>query len=143
MSAIPRFLILAFALIAMIQVARADSIPETEAQSMREAIEAQLAAFSADDADKAFSFASESIQKTFGDAQRFIEVVKASYAVVYRPASVLFLKPERVADETVQGVQMTDEEGRLWLAAYRMQRQPDSSWRIDGCLLRLLKGSST
>ena len=65
-------------------------------------------------------------------------MVKASYPVVYRPASVLFLGPEQIDDEVMQGVQMSDDEGGLWLALYRMQRQPDDSWRIGGCILQSL-----
>jgi uncharacterized protein DUF4864 len=41
----------------------------------------------------------------------------------------------------VQGVEMSDEGDRLWLAVYRMQRQPDSTWRIGGCILKSLPGS--
>jgi hypothetical protein len=47
-------------------LAQADAIPRADAQAIRSVIEAQLAAFAADDAEKAFSFASEGIQKTFG-----------------------------------------------------------------------------
>jgi hypothetical protein len=117
------------------------AISEADAQSIRTVIEAQLAAFSADDAQAAFSFASDGIRKTFSTAENFLAMVKASYPVVYRPASVLFLDPEKVADEIMQGVEMSDDTDRLWLAIYRMQRQPDNTWRIDGCVLKSLPGS--
>ena len=117
------------------------SIPETDAQAIRSVIEAQLAAFSADDAEKAFSFASEGIRKTFATAEVFIAMVKLSYPVVYRPASVSFLDPEQIDDEVMQAVQMSDDDGVLWLALYRMQRQPDNSWRIGGCILKRSTGS--
>jgi len=38
-------------------------------------------------------------------------------------------------------VEMADEDDRLWLAIYRMQRQPDNSWRIDGCVLKSVEGT--
>jgi len=117
-------------------------IPEADAQAIRSVIEAQLAAFAADDAEKAFSFASEGIRQTFGTAQVFIAMVKLNYSVVYRPASVSFLDPEQVDDNVMQPVEMSDEDGTLWLALYRMQRQPDQSWRIGGCILKRLNGSS-
>ena len=117
-------------------------IPEADAQAIRSVIEAQLAAFAADDAEKAFSFASEGIRQTFATAQVFIAMVKLNYSVVYRPASVWFLDPEQVDDNVMQPVELSDEDGTLWLALYRMQRQPDKSWRIDGCILKRLNGSS-
>src|SRR4051812_41277878 len=73
-----------------------NAISEADAWSIRGIIEAQLAAFSADDAEVAFSFASDAIRKTFGTADKFLAMVKASYPVVYRPASVLFLDAEKV-----------------------------------------------
>ena len=112
-----------------------------DAEAIRSVIEAQLAAFAADDADAAFAFASEGIRKTFGTADNFLAMVKASYPVVYRPASVLFLDPEKIDDEIMQGVEMSDDTDRLWLAVYRMQRQTDNTWRIDGCVLKSLPGS--
>jgi hypothetical protein len=118
-------------------------VPDRDAQAIRAVIEAQLAAFSQDDAERAFSFASDSIQTMFGTPENFMTMVKTSYAVVYRPASVLFLELERLAEETHQAVHMSDGGGQMWLAIYRMQRQPDNSWRISGCVIRLMEGAST
>jgi hypothetical protein len=71
----------------------------------------------------------------FGTAAQFIRMVRGAYPVVYRPAAVLFLKPELAQDELVQPVHMTDQSGATWLALYRLQRQDDKSWRIGGCVL--------
>jgi hypothetical protein len=112
-----------------------DVLGEADARSIRTVIEAQLAAFAADDAQAAFAFASEGIQQTFGTPENFLAMVRASYPVVYRPATVRFLDPEQIGDEIVQAVEMADDKDRIWLALYRMQRQPDQSWRISGCVL--------
>ena len=70
----------------------------------------------------------------FGTPERFIAMVRAGYPVVYRagqrhlPASRV-----RVDGQLVQGVHLTDADGALWLAIYRLERQPDKSWRISGC----------
>jgi hypothetical protein len=118
-----------------------DIISQADAQSIRTVIENQLAAFADDDAEAAFAFASESIRTTFGTAAYFLAMVKARYPVVYRPSTVLFLDPQKVADEIMQSVEMADEDGRLWLALYRMERQPDNTWRINGCVLKSMPGS--
>jgi Domain of unknown function (DUF4864) len=144
MFALPRlFLPIAAALALSGAYAQTNKDSETVAQSIRTVIEAQLAAFAEDDADKAFSYASDNIRERFGTAENFIAMVKESYPVVYRPASVSFAKPEHIEGQTLQSVKMADDAGRLWLALYSMQRQPDSSWRINGCVLKMLKGSRT
>lgn len=108
-------------------------VSTAEAKSVRAVVEAQLKALAADDAEAAFSFAAPKIREMFGTPDNFIAMVRSGYPVVYRPSSVAFLKPERVADGIVQGVHLTDADGTLWLARYRLQRQPDKSWRISGC----------
>lgn len=113
--------------------AQAPSISAADARGVRAVIEAQLDAFAADDAPRAFSYAAPPIREMFGTAENFIAMVRQGYPVVYRPASVTFLKPEIIQGELIQSVQMTDAGGRIWLAVYQMQRQSDRSWRINGC----------
>jgi len=109
---------------------------DAHSREVRAIIEAQLAAFQSDDGEKAFSYASPSIREMFGTAERFMAMVRDGYPVVYRPASVAFLVPEVVDADLIQRVRMTDRTGAAWLAVYHMQRQPDRSWRINGCVIR-------
>jgi len=37
-------------------------------------------------------------------------------------------------------VRLTDAQGRAWIALYPMQRQPDGSWRTNGCQLARMPG---
>ena len=106
-----------------------------DARAMRQVIEAQLAAFQADNAEQAFSYASPSIRAQFGTADHFMAMVRGGYPVVYRPASVGFLLPHIAGSEVIQRVRMTDIAGVAWVAIYSMQRQPDRSWRINGCVV--------
>ena len=121
----------------------AGSVSASDAKRVRAVIEAQFAAFAAGDAKRAFSYAAPAIRQQFGSAERFVAMVQASYPVVYRPASVAFLAPEGAAGEVLQGVQLTDDAGRAWLALYHMQRQRDRSWRIAGCELVQSEGRYT
>ena len=115
--------------------ARADDVPSGWADKAREVVQAQLDAFAADDARRAFLLASPSARKHLGSPDNFINLVRRSYAVVYRPATVAFLKPEWIDGEVVLGVQMTDTRGGAWLATYRLERQPDGLFLIGGCEL--------
>src|SRR5436309_410635 len=71
-------------------------VSPAEAKAVRTVVQAQLKALAVDDAKAAFGFASPKIREMFGSADDFIEMVRRGYPVVYRPASVAFLKPERV-----------------------------------------------
>ena len=123
--------------------AQSHAIDAAEASAIRATIESQLAALAEDDATRAFGFASEDIQERFGSPQNFMEMVKRYYPAVYRPASAVFLAPELTGDEIIQVVRLTDTQGQLWMAVYRMQRQRDNTWRIGGCVVQGVEGSST
>ncbi len=111
------------------------AVADGDANDIRAVIEAQLAAFRADDAELAFSFASPAIRAKFGVAGYFMAMVRGAYPVVYRPESVSFLLAQIVDDDVIQRVRMTDRGGAAWLAIYRMQRQSDRQWRIDACVV--------
>ena len=120
--------------------ADAAEVSQGDARGARAVILAQFDAFSADDAKRAFSYATPKLREMFGTADRFIEVVRAAYPAVYRHETVAFLKPELAAGALVQGVHLTDAEGVLWLALYRLERQRDKSWRISACQLVAAQG---
>ena len=109
-------------------------------KAVQTVVQNQLAAFAKDDADKAFSYAAPELHKTIGSSAAFIAMVKNSYPVVYRPASVAFLKAEGSGDDVVQKVQMLDASGTSYLAVYSLQRQKDKTWRISGCAVVENKG---
>ena len=119
------------------------AVSPDDARAVREVIEAQLDAFRKDDAARAFSLATPGIRETFGSPENFMDMVRRSYAVVYRPKSVAFEAPVAIDGQVIQPVRMTDAEGRGWLAIYPMQRQPDGSWRTNGCQLGRLAGQAT
>src|SRR5437773_12547371 len=87
-----------------------DAVPPEDARAVRAVIEAQLDAFRRDDAARDFSLATPGIRATFGDAETFMEMVRKSYAVVYRPKSVGFETPLLVHGERVQPVRLPDAD---------------------------------
>ena len=123
--------------------ALAAEVSEAQAAKARAVVQAQLDAFAADDARKAFLLASPSARKHLGSPDNFINLVRKSYAVVYRPASVAFLKPQLMDGVLVLGVQMTDAQGAAWLATYQLERQPNGSFLIGGCELVANEGRYT
>ena len=143
--------LLVWALLAAGPAGAAD-LTERDAKAVRAVVEAQLQALAADDAVRAFSFASPAIRSQFGDAATFITMVRQGYPVLIRPAAIAFFQPEAVAGEVIQGVQVVqvvqvvqlrDATGRHWLATYQLQRQADQRWRINGCAVAPDAGKSS
>jgi len=121
----------------------AAEVSAVDARAARAVIEAQLAAFAADDAERAFSFAAPAIRDSFGSADRFMAMVRKGYPVVYRPTSVRFLDPVLEGEALLQRVRMTDDTGAAWMVVYELQRQADRSWRIAACVAARSEGLST
>ena len=119
------------------------ALTAADASAVREVIEAQLDAFQKDDAQRAFSYATSGIREAFRTPENFLEMVRTSYPVVYRPRTVTFEAPQWIDDVLVQPVRLTDADGRTWVALYPMQREPDGTWRINGCQLARLAGQET
>ena len=120
--------------------AHAQALTSADEKNVRAVVEGQLAAFAKDDATKAFSFAAPNVREAVGNAPDFLTMVRRDYPVVYRPASVAFLKVEGKDGDALQRVQMLDASGNSWLALYSLARQKDKSWRITGCVVVENKG---
>ena len=118
------------------------AVSAAQTSAVQALVRAQLDAFASDDAPRAFSYAAASIQQMFGTAEQFVQMVRSSYPVVYRPASVTFLTPKSDGATIVQPVHMTDSQGGSWIALYRVQQLADKSWRIAGCVLVPNSGQS-
>jgi hypothetical protein len=106
-----------------------------DAEAIRQVIAAQMAAFQRDDGPGAYAFASPTIQRKFGNADIFMEMVRTGYAAVYRPQAVEFRDLRLENGLLYQEVFVVGPDGRPALAVYEMQRQPDGTWRINGCWL--------
>ena len=108
---------------------------DADALVIRQVIESQMAAFQRDDGPGAYAFASPTIQQKFGSADIFMEMVRTGYAAVYRPRTVEFRGLHSEGGRLLQDVFVVGPDGNPALAIYEMQRQPDGSWRINGCWL--------
>lgn len=131
-----------FALLLSLSSVLADSVgrlSEDDRASIRQVIEGQMAAFQTDDAPLAFSFAAPSLQEQFGDASRFIAMVKRGYFPVYRPREVEFSDLLDIRGKPTQRVVVIGPDNEVFGAYYMMEQQPDGSWRISGCALQPIR----
>lgn len=130
-----RFLILFMVLLLPLDL-RAQTIGEADQQAIRSAILAQIDAFRQDDAGTAYSYASPTIQEKFQNPGRFLNIVRRNYQHVYRAQNVTFKNIMMVEGQPIQQVHLVGPDGTAVIAAYIMQRQEDSTWKINGVHLR-------
>jgi hypothetical protein len=119
------------------------TVAEADARAVRAVIEGQLEAFAADDAARAFSYASPAIRQQFGGADAFWALVRQGYPMVIRPSARSFFKPQAEGDSVWQIVLLRDGAGKEWRATYQVQRQKDKTWRINGCTISADDGRSS
>ncbi|TCP44102.1 DUF4864 domain-containing protein [Rhodovulum marinum] len=106
---------------------RADPV----AEAVQGVISDQVEAFLAGDLATAFGFASPGIQGLFQTPERFGQMVRNGYPMVWRPGALRYLGLEGAGDTRRQRVEITDRAGRVHRLEYRMIRTPEG-WRIDG-----------
>ena len=134
-----RLLACALCALALWPTAHAAPLSAADEMAVRNTVQGQLAAFAADDAALAFSYAAPNVREALGTAADFMAMVRGAYPVVYRPASVAFLKPDNRDGQVFQRVQMQDAAGEAWLATYSLQRA-GKGWLITGCVVVANKG---
>ncbi|MDH3658869.1 MAG: DUF4864 domain-containing protein [Alphaproteobacteria bacterium] len=120
-----------------------DELSDADRTAIRQAIRGQIEAFKADDADLAFSFATPMIRHRFGNASRFVAMVKRGYRPVYRPRQIEFTDLLDVRGKPTQRLVVIGPDNGVFSAYYLMERQPDGSWRISGCIIRPIGDRST
>lgn len=116
--------------------ALADDVGTADAAEFQQIISGQIAAFNADDGPAAYAFAAPLIQQIFPTPDVFMTMVKKGYQPVYRQKSYAFSKVTTDnAGRPNQHVTIVDMNGKTWTAVYALERQPDGSWKISGCML--------
>lgn len=123
--------------------AHAQSEPEQQvSEAVQQVIEDQLQAFGAGDHQRAYSHASPSIRKIFPTTDRFIDMVRSGYEVLYSSKSHIFGRNISISGQIHQEVIVTGPEGKQWQAVYTLRQQEDGSWKITGVKLEPYKGAA-
>jgi hypothetical protein len=103
----------------------------------RHVIEDQIRAFLNNDADAAYAFAAPGIKARYPDKDAFFAMVKKSYEPVYHPDNYAFGRSKSVDNGAtiLHELLITGRGGKNWRAVYKMERQPDGSYRIGGVVI--------
>ncbi|MEM0922447.1 MAG: DUF4864 domain-containing protein [Pseudomonadota bacterium] len=132
---LPRLLAIAAAMILSLAPLRA----EEPAETIQSVISDQIDAFQRSDLPAAFAHASPSIQSIFGSPERFGQMVRGGYPMIWRPSRFEMLKLLPGPGLQVQTVLFEAQDGSLYEADYEMI-EIDGVWRINGVALRKLPG---
>lgn len=140
-----RLLLALVVLWAVAAPARADDgapLPPADAAAIRQVIQDQISAFRRDDSNGAFAYASPMIQGKFQTPENFMAMVRIAYPQVYRPREFEFQTLADSARGPIQEVIVVGPDGVPVMALYVMEKQPDGSWRINGCYLTRIPDQS-
>ena len=116
-------------------------VSDADRTEFQRIISGQIDAFRADDGARAYDYAAPSIHQIFPTADIFMQMVKKAYQPVYRPRSFHF---GQAGDDPFgrpsQRVVLVGPDGKTYEALYSMERQPDGTWRIQGCTMLEVPG---
>ena len=119
------------------------SVSAEQSAAFQSVISGQVAAFQRDDWTGAFGYAAPTIQRMFGDPDRFKRMVLNGYRAVAEPQVFEFQDASVVNGRPAQSVFVIGPDGVAQQAIYFMEQQPDGTWRISGVILRPLDGKTT
>jgi hypothetical protein len=142
MKSIAGFLLALLFLASAGPAARADDVSSADAAAIKSIVAGQIEAFRHDDGKAAYGYASPAIRDLFPTPDIFMDMVRKGYPPVYRPQSVVFGAVANSPTGLQQKVLLTGPDGKSYVAIYSVQRQPDGSWKINGCVLVEDKGAT-
>jgi ketosteroid isomerase-like protein len=121
--------------------AHAEDVSSADVAAIRGTIESQLHAFAADHDAEAYSYAAPLVQGAFPTVDQFMAMVKRGYQPIYRNTAHRYpAPPGDLGGRLAQRVILQAADGKAYEAAYFMQKQPDGSWKISGCVIKVLDG---
>jgi hypothetical protein len=114
--------------------------PVADAQAV---ISGQIDALIAEDADRAYSYASPDIRSIYPDKDTFLTMVQKNYEPVYRAGHYAFGRSKLVAggELVFQEVMISARQGKDWTAIYEMRLMDDGSYKVNG--VRMMRNTAS
>jgi hypothetical protein len=101
----------------------------------RAIIQQQLDAFKRNDADSAFALASPGLKETYSNPHNFMDSVRSGETPFFKRRMTEYHDFVAAGDDAAQSVVLVDDDSYVWTVVYKLARQPDGSWLIDGVVL--------
>ncbi len=107
---------------------------QDEKLSVSDVISAQIDAFQVDDFESAFEYATPVIRRIFGNHERFGQMVRNGFPMVWRTSDVRYLETREAGGRLYQKVLVTDADGVFHALEYEMI-ETENGWQINGVQL--------
>lgn len=114
-------------------------VPKIEARldggdPVKNIIESQLKAFRKSDPAAAYKFASESAQKKYG-AKDFFTMMRSACHALPDHVSYSFMERREVGEKVLQKIEFLNTDGSASTGFYRLTKNADGAYAVDGCLM--------
>lgn len=108
---------------------------DAAADPVRSVIESQLKAFRKSDPAGAYKFASESARQKYGNARSFFKMMRGACHSLPDHVSYSFMEKREVGDRVLQKIEFLNTDGSASTGFYRLAKNADGAWAVDGCLM--------
>ncbi|MEP6656021.1 MAG: DUF4864 domain-containing protein [Betaproteobacteria bacterium] len=103
--------------------------------AIKAAIRSQTVALKAQDAKRAFAFATPAMQAQLQTPESFMAMVQTGYEALLTARYTEFLEGAVIEGRVIQPMRLVAPDNTVLVAFYTMERQRDGTWRIAGCAL--------
>jgi hypothetical protein len=104
------------------------------ADPIRGIIESQLKAFRKSDPAAAYKFASENARKKYG-AKDFFIMMRSACTALPDHVSYSFMERKEIGDRALQKIEFLNTDGSGSTGFYKLVKNVDGKWAVDGCLM--------
>jgi len=118
--------------VAMTATAFAGEAGGTDARTV---IQRQLDAFQRGDAEGAYALTSPDLKAAYSNPVSFMDQVRSGNTPFFHRRITEFEDFVLNGDSAAQSVVVVDDDSDVWNVVYKLSRQPDGSWLIDGVIL--------
>jgi hypothetical protein len=135
-------LALFFSSLAFVAAHAGESVTDSDRKVIESIITGQLQAFARDHDAEAYDYAAPVVKFAFPTVETFMAMVRRGYQPVHRNSGHRFAEAGTTPDgRPTQTVILQGMDGKTWEALYTLEQQPDGTWKIAGCVIRLLPGT--
>lgn len=104
-------------------------------RAIKAAIRSQTVALKAQDANRAFAYATPAMQAQMQTPESFMAMVQTGYEALLTARYTEFLEGAVIGGRVIQPMRVVTPDNRVLVALYTMERQRDGTWKIAGCAL--------
>lgn len=102
---------------------------------VRSVIESQLKAFRKSDPAGAYKFASENARQKYPGARSFFTMMRSACNALPGHVSYSFMERREVGNKILQKIEFLNTDGSASTGFYRLVKNTDGAWGVDGCLM--------